>query len=49
MKTPAAIRIQKEGPRDPSVDPAEQLNEFCKEPPCASDRCRKAKQCLYAS
>lgn len=35
------------GPRDPLAEPAEQFNEFCKEPPCAGDACRKAKRCLH--
>lgn len=29
--------------------PPEQINEFCKETPCASDACRRAKRCLHSS
>lgn len=45
----AAHKAHKEGPRDPAVKPSEQFNEFCREPPCASDGCRKAKRCLHSS
>lgn len=34
-------------PRDPETEPAEQFNEFCKEPPCAAIACRRAKRCLH--
>lgn len=35
------------GPRDPRSPPAEQFNDFCREPPCASAACRHAKKCLH--
>jgi hypothetical protein len=37
----------REGPRNPQLPPLEQFNEFCAEPPCASDTCRRAKKCLH--
>jgi hypothetical protein len=38
---------RKEAPRNPKTPPAEQFNNFCTEPPCASAACRKARRCLH--
>jgi hypothetical protein len=32
----------------PEAEPGEQFNEFCREPPCASDVCRRQRKCMYA-
>lgn len=37
------------GPREPKAPPGEQFNAFCREPPCASDVCRRANRCLHSS
>jgi len=38
----------KEGPRSPNLPLNEQFNDFCRERPCASEACRRAKQCLHS-
>jgi hypothetical protein len=40
-------RVTKEAPRDPKAEPGEQFNEFCQEPPCASDICRRNRKWMY--
>jgi hypothetical protein len=37
----------KEAPRNPKAEPGEQFNEFCREPPCVSNICRRERRCLY--
>jgi hypothetical protein len=41
-------RVTKEAPRDPEAEPDEQLNEFCRKPPCASPMCRRDRRCNFA-
>jgi hypothetical protein len=42
------LALAKEAPRNPKAEPGEQFNEFCREPPCASDICRRDRKCNFA-
>jgi hypothetical protein len=43
------LALTRKAPRRSDIKPAEQLNDFCMEPPCASDRCWAAQKCLHSS